>query len=505
MQLQQCDIAVVGGGPAGLAAAIEAAEAGCRVILFERRNRVGGARDGGCGFFGVESSIQTAEHNPLTKSDAFNFMMEHGHWKTNARLITEYINFSASTVDWMKEMGLPLTNTMGYYPGAASTIHNYADFRRIKITDLMRKRAEELGVCICCGYSVKKLTQDADGRITGYSGVTASGEEFSGTARAVVCAGGGFAGDPDMVKQAGYTIDVDLMYTFDLSDMNGDGLRMMWMVGAGKAPMMMDTYMGLTKGYGGPMGTAPRLAGLRQPVNLMVNQKGWRFMREDLVSNPGHAGCAIHSQYKGCGIMILDEKLYQRYLTLPPEPGPGGTPPENFTDNPDGTPSQENSESSGEPFDRFTGSMVEIMQDAINEGCRDFFIADSLEELALQAEIPFENLQESLLEYNKMCEDGADTLFYKAKEYLIPITGPRFYAARFFCDTYGGLGGVKIDHKARVLDEQENPIPGLFAAGNDANTIFGESYPFYMAGNTSGFALNTGRMAGISAASYCGQ
>lgn len=123
MRQDYFDIAIIGGGPAGLAAAIEAAKAGCSVAVYERRDKVGGARDGGCGFFGVESSIQKAEHNPLTKKDAFEFMMEHAHWKTNARLVSEYIRFSASTVEWMKdEIGLPITHTSGYYPGAAETM-----------------------------------------------------------------------------------------------------------------------------------------------------------------------------------------------------------------------------------------------------------------------------------------------------------------------------------------------------------------------------------------------
>lgn len=500
----ETDLLVVGAGPAGLAAAIEAASAGFSVIILERREKAGGARDGGCGFFGVESKIQKKEANPLTKQQAFEFMMEHGHWKTNARLVTEYINFSASTVAWMEELGLPLTHTAGYYPGAASTIHNYADFRRIKITNLMLQKALDLGVAIYYNHSVTKLIM-TENAVSGCMGTDMDGNPFEVSCKAVVSAAGGFGGNYDMVKAAGYTMGEDLMYTFDLSDMNGAGLQMMWDVGAMKAPMMMDTYMGLTQGYGGPMGTAPKLSALRQPCNIMVNQKGYRFLREDLVSNPGYVGCAIHSQYKGCGIMILDQNIYENPPVRQPE-GPGGPPPEEPPAGggaPGGPPpGDESPADSKEPFDRFTGTMVEIMEEAIAEGNRDFFIADSLEELAQQTGIPYDNLKETIDEYNQMCDSGADTLFYKDSKYLVKITGPRFYAARFFCDTYGGLGGVKTDHKMRVLNDCEDPIPGLYAAGNDANTIFGESYPFYMAGNTSGFALNTGRMAGIAAAGY---
>ncbi len=500
MRQDYFDIAIIGGGPAGLAAAIEAAKAGCSVAVYERRDKVGGARDGGCGFFGVESSIQKAEHNPLTKKDAFEFMMEHAHWKTNARLVSEYISFSASTVEWMKnEIGLPITHTSGYYPGAAETIHNYADFRRIKITNLMRKRAEELHVQIFCQHSILSLVQSSKDTFS-YEGTDECGRSFAGTAKAVISAAGGFGGDPKMVHEAGYTMGKDLMYTFDLSDMDGSGIRMLWALGAKKAPMMMDTYMGLAQGYGGPMGTAPKLSALRQPYNLMVNQKGYRFLREDLVSNPGAVGCAIHSQYKGCGIMLLDENLY-RNMPEDTMGGPGGPPPEQEQGQLRGEIPQEEPQVP-EPFDRFTGTMEEILREAIQNGSKDFFIADSLQEFAAQAEIPFQTLKDTLEEYNAMCEAGSDTVFYKEPKYLRKITGPRFYGARFFCDTYGGLGGVQIDHKMRVLNEEDNPIPGLYAAGNDANTIFGESYPFYMAGNTSGFALNTGRMAGIAAAGY---
>lgn len=181
--------------------------------------------------------------------------------------------------------------------------------------------------------------------------------------------------------------------------------------------------------------------------------------------------------------------------------GPGGPPPEQEQGQLRGEIPQEEPQAP-EPFDRFTGTMEEILREAIQNGSKDFFIADSLQEFAAQAEIPFQTLKDTLEEYNAMCEAGSDTVFYKEPKYLRKITGPRFYGARFFCDTYGGLGGVQIDHKMRVLNEEDNPIPGLYAAGNDANTIFGESYPFYMAGNTSGFALNTGRMAGIAAAGY---
>ena len=46
------------------------------------------------------------------------------------------------------------------------------------------------------------------------------------------------------------------------------------------------------------------------------------------------------------------------------------------------------------------------------------------------------------------------------------------------------------------------PIEGLYSAGSGANTIYGDSYNFTLPGNSMGFAVNTGRMAGESVADY---
>ena len=52
------------------------------------------------------------------------------------------------------------------------------------------------------------------------------------------------------------------------------------------------------------------------------------------------------------------------------------------------------------------------------------------------------------------------------------------------------------------MDADLKPIPGLYSAGSDANTIYGDSYNFTLCGNTMGFAINSGRMAGEAIADY---
>lgn len=52
------------------------------------------------------------------------------------------------------------------------------------------------------------------------------------------------------------------------------------------------------------------------------------------------------------------------------------------------------------------------------------------------------------------------------------------------------------------MDERFRVIPGLYAAGVDANAIYGDSYTRFLGGNTQGFAVTTGRMAGLNALEY---
>ena len=58
----------------------------------------------------------------------------------------------------------------------------------------------------------------------------------------------------------------------------------------------------------------------------------------------------------------------------------------------------------------------------------------------------------------------------------------------------GTAGGLVTDENARVLDGSGEPIPGLYAAGNDMNSVMGGTYPG--PGITLGPALTFGYLAG---------
>ena len=76
---------------------------------------------------------------------------------------------------------------------------------------------------------------------------------------------------------------------------------------------------------------------------------------------------------------------------------------------------------------------------------------------------------------------------------LGPIAKAPFYAVRVYPGDLGTKGGLLTDAKARVLDNNQRPIPGLFAAGNCSAAVMGPSYPG--AGGTIGPALTFGFLA----------
>ena len=92
--------------------------------------------------------------------------------------------------------------------------------------------------------------------------------------------------------------------------------------------------------------------------------------------------------------------------------------------------------------------------------------------------------------------------FNKHAKYMKALNGGKYYVARHFPSGYGSLGGIKADHNMQVLTDAGKVIPGLFACGTDACTIFGDSYCFIMPGSTMGFAINSGRIAGYEVSKY---
>ena len=106
MRKTDADIGVIAAGPAGLAAAVAAAEHHASVVVFEKSGVTGGCGNMAMGPFGVESTLQKKQIIGLTKDEAFKMHMDFNHWIPDARLVRAFIDKSGDTIDWLEEMGV---------------------------------------------------------------------------------------------------------------------------------------------------------------------------------------------------------------------------------------------------------------------------------------------------------------------------------------------------------------------------------------------------------------
>jgi succinate dehydrogenase/fumarate reductase flavoprotein subunit len=137
----------------------------------------------------------------------------------------------------------------------------------------------------------------------------------------------------------------------------------------------------------------------------------------------------------------------------------------------------------------------------------------TIEELARKAEIDAA-LEDTVARYNENAKMGSDPIFRKGENAynrfygdpdikpnpcVAPLAQPPFYAVRVEIGDLGTYAGILTNGHAQVLDEQKRPIPGLYAAGNDALSIMGGNYPG--PGITLGPAMTFGWLAGRHLAS----
>ncbi len=482
MKKMESDVVVVAAGLSGLAAIVQAAENGLSVIGVEKSNTTGGAANMGMGPFAVGTKYQRMQAYDLTPGEAFRQHMNFVHWNADARLVRDYYFRSADTIEWLEDMGVeffppsltyPVSERMRAYASPFPTGHcvkpEGGGMPGPRCASTMIKRmtehADELGAQILLNTAVTSIIME-DGKAVGVMAVEQSGEEIEIRAKAVVIATGGAGDNPEMIKEyMGYEWGKDL-FSFRIPGVCGDGIRMAWEAGAGHTPLTMELM------YQCPDNMSVfSLDGAFRAPDLWVNIEGERFMEESTCINSTYTGNAIKRQPGSCGISILDSALVRKYSRRGPA----------FVDHVHGF----------HCFDNFEADV----DAAIERGYEYVYKADTLEELAEKAGIDKKRFLATVEEYNDMCDDNCDSYFEKESRYLTPIRKGPFYALKFYIGAYGTLGGISINHRTEVLDADHHVIPGLYAVGTDTCTIFGDTYPFTLGGNTMGYCLNTGRIA----------
>ena len=137
----------------------------------------------------------------------------------------------------------------------------------------------------------------------------------------------------------------------------------------------------------------------------------------------------------------------------------------------------------------------------------------TLRELAGKCGINPAQLEETVAEFNKGAAVGEDPEFHRGESAfnkgsgdrdhgpnpsLAPVEKGPFYAIKVLPGSFGTFAGLKADAQSRVLNAQGEPIPGLWVAGSDQANVMGGHYP--SGGINIGPAMTFGYIAGRQAA-----
>jgi succinate dehydrogenase/fumarate reductase flavoprotein subunit len=97
--------------------------------------------------------------------------------------------------------------------------------------------------------------------------------------------------------------------------------------------------------------------------------------------------------------------------------------------------------------------------------------ADTIGDLATKLDIDPAGLEQTVTQYNAYCEAGEDPDFGRSPESLQPLVTPPFYGVELCCDYFTMSAGPKRNGEAQVVDRDDNPIPRLYAAGEFGGII----------------------------------
>ncbi len=467
----EADIAVVGGGSAGLASALTASENGARVILIEKMPFAGGFSLFAEGMFAVESPLQKKSYIKITAEEAFKSHMRFTHWRSAPRLVSSFIRKSADTIAWLMAHGVGFESVNTLWPDGPRTWHMMAGGGKALVQTLV-ERLKEGNVTILTETAVKKLNLGIDGVITGLLARKKNGDTLQVDAKAVVIAGGSYANNKKMVETFG-NVKCEATPILDMRQ-TGDSMTMAWDIGAdpnGIGPML---------GIPAVVGEKPDShlwAAAFQP-SLWVNNKGARFCDESIGFQFPFAGNALAQQNEGVMYTIFDESLKEKMINDGVEVSLGVFVP--------------------------VSTKLERLEKDLERGIETgkAVAAHSIEELAKKIDIEPSALKATFTEYNRMAENNLDDCFAKTRDYMNPLEHKPFYAVRSSYHIFTTFGGIKVNYKTEVLDGHDEVIPGLFAVGNCAGGLYANDYDIFSPGGALGFAVNSGRIAGDVSAEY---
>lgn len=442
----EADLVIVGSGAAGLSAGLAALEAGVRkVVILEKAAIAGGHTMLASGSV---SAVFGADVDKLIDA-----MLTAGAGENNPALVETLARQSGAAFKWLAEHGVNWMKTpyravgspgaWSYSTGSAQAGYDYVQclnraYHRLGGRILYRTSASSLLFA-----AAESMDGHARSAVAGIFAERPEGPMLLIRTPAVIIAAGGFTANRAMIAAFRPDIDPQTPTTANprgelLDGSTGDGILMAQAAGAKLVDMSAVEVVPFTGG---------RLTDF-VGGDVWLNAEGRRFVSEGETFDVIRA--AVEAQPEGRLWVVSDVKS-NKGATLP----------------------------------------VKLMSGTVAS-------AESLEALAKALQVPFTTLSASIDRWNQSVKSGWDQDFNRpmpAQAQTID-TPPFYYGEERFSIHYTS-GGIAISPKAQVLDRDDHPIPGLYAAGETTGGVHGRT-------RLGGCALTDcfvfGRIAGKEAA-----
>lgn len=492
------DAIVVGAGGSGLAASLSIAQAGGRVLLLEKRPQPGGTTGIAVGSFtAAGTSLQRqagiAHDDPLNHAaDVARFAPADIEGRNDEPLRRFLLCHAAETFEWLRSLGLSFHGPSPEPPNRVPRMHNVVPGARAYIATLQLALRQSGGTMIC-DATVEHLLRHGQ-RVVGVQARVADRQTEFRARRGVILAAGDYANDPRLIAE--HKGEQFAAIEGINPHATGDGHRLA--AGVGAELINMDVTYGPELRFvtsnkspfptwlpvGGRMGRwlgalvdrLPKfvlqayikrlLVTWQHPENalfddgaILINARGERFTNER--SWPERE-IAVARQPDKVAYLLLDRRLIDRYSAWP----------------------------------HFISTAPDIAYAYVKDYERlrpDVTIVDAkLERLAARRAIPAEAMARTVEQFNRYASGEERDRFGRCDD-CHPLSGNRWAllgpVKAYFTTTEGG---ARIDHRFRVLDSGGQPIPGLFAVGQ--NGLGGQI--LWGHGLHIAWALTSGRLAG---------
>jgi flavocytochrome c len=472
----QVDVAIIGGGGAGIPAAIEAARAGGKAAVVEQAESCGGTAaisGGGCCIVGTP--LQKAQGIEDTPDQAFEDWIKWGQGDADEVWARFYLEHTLHDLyHWAESCGAKWVD-MKFQEGNRVFRWHRPDNNGLGLMTALIKTAESLpNIAILTSTTAGNLLTE-NGRVCGVTATNNRNETITIHSKAVVVATGGFNSNLDMVLEHRPEFKQYKVMEGSGFGAKGAGHKMIRELGGYFTHMHnIWFYVYATPDYRDPEGRRGLVFRLT-PGYIWFNQQGKRFHNESLTGGAS-ATPALLRQNPPHAWAILDTPMTAKMEVADPYYRDG---------------------------DKVRKDKVQELLD------NSPYIkkANTLAELARKIEVDVEAFLSTVERYNKAFDDGLEREpeFGKSLKLSKKFDTPPYYAVQLFPLARKNFGGVKTDLRCRVLNKFFEPIPGLYAAGEVAGMAGGHiNGKAGLEGTMLGPSIFSGRVAGAWAAHEAG-